>query len=636
MPSLLRPRIKCFYCGGKSPHRKGDELDRFQCASCEGTNFLDENGDITDVPHDPIATPSRTDRKYAVQREPSLSPPNRVDDSADSLFCKNCLTNQHFLSQRLADYLPDEEDPRYDEFLAAYPAYKKDIERRYPPVCSKCEPRVRERLKKTSYAAKSDILARSLGKNHNQLAYFSAGSAWTLPRLLLISAEALWWSNNLIQAAWHLLGAKEALPSVDRDSPVQQIRLNLIGRCVKSAVQARPLHPLCNVQFAALVQYSLGVALAMLWWNPTLLRLRGVRTTNKISFYTVQVAILAFRATAWWYLREQHGLDLQTTKAAHALSLAIIAMTLLLSYRIIGPAPRQKVEFRSLDTPLVDRDAIQHPQEEFISQATLTKRAPEAFNIGNLKPRSAFSPTGISSGSSTTPPLQRFRPPPESDADSMDWEPSHVPPLQPLRPRGAALASPGQVVPGIVQPSTTSTAPKVPSPFYGSLPPAPKSMEARIRGAAQNPPPQFKPTSDSKQADWFKRMGLAQSQTSWANKDYVRTVDQEDERNYELQEGKLNLETLGLQKNDGTGLEDLFGRSFRINDDSPIKEAPAGVDPASHRWGVIEMGAVAVPITLAAWLALTYLAPTQAWAIGSWVQSATDWTHTGHDNNEVL
>lgn len=41
MPSLLAPRLKCFYCGMRSPHVKDGRTRQFTCTSCEATNHLD-------------------------------------------------------------------------------------------------------------------------------------------------------------------------------------------------------------------------------------------------------------------------------------------------------------------------------------------------------------------------------------------------------------------------------------------------------------------------------------------------------------------------------------------------------------------------------------------------------------------
>ncbi|KAF2153130.1 hypothetical protein K461DRAFT_277933 [Myriangium duriaei CBS 260.36] len=44
MPAWLQSKIKCFYCGRASKYNKNDQIRSFQCASCEGTNYLDKVG----------------------------------------------------------------------------------------------------------------------------------------------------------------------------------------------------------------------------------------------------------------------------------------------------------------------------------------------------------------------------------------------------------------------------------------------------------------------------------------------------------------------------------------------------------------------------------------------------------------
>ncbi|TKX18489.1 hypothetical protein C1H76_9278 [Elsinoe australis] len=612
MPSLLRQRIYCFYCGSKSPHRKGDKIARFQCAQCEGTNFLDEHGEITDVPAEAIGTPTQTEKRYATVRQPSVSPQGAAASSGDGLFCNQCLKNQRFLADCLANYLPSENDPRYAEFEAGYPEYKKELEKRYPPVCSKCEPRVRDRLKKSSYAAKSVILAKSLLRKATFDPAYTSGLSWrTSWNALLILVECMWWTSSLIQAAWHLLGARQTIEYPWVDVP-----------------HGRAPHAVCNAEFWIAVKYSLWCTAAISWWNPSLLRLHNVRTVHKVPFYGLQAAVLAIRYSAWYVLgRTGNGWDDQTTKAAHAFTLAVIAMSLLISYRVIVPAPRQKFEFRSLDEPLIDEDSVQYPQTDFTSNTMPGRRQNGSFKIRNFAPRSEFSPTSTASSHSTQLAGADFRPPQprptrQPEDDRMDWEPSHS--HYSLRPRAREpVPDPPitqQVEASVPSPSFSSG----PSPFYGSLPPAPRSLEARLRTAAQKQPPQFKPVRDSKQADWFKRMGLAQSKTSWANKEYTRTVEEPDKRNMELAEGKLKLNSFGIASNDGTGLEDIFGKSFKLDDNSPTKEEHERVDHVAKQWGLAEKSAIILPVVIAFWMAFTYLAPDQAWSIGSWTQSLVE------------
>ena len=76
-----------------------------------------------------------------------------------ALFCDTCTRNQSLALYILSAYLPDEnvrnhaflkiltyKDPSYQELLSGYSAYKEDLETRYPPVCSLCEPQVNAKL----------------------------------------------------------------------------------------------------------------------------------------------------------------------------------------------------------------------------------------------------------------------------------------------------------------------------------------------------------------------------------------------------------------------------------------------------------------------------------------------------------
>ncbi|KAJ9476386.1 Ima1_N domain-containing protein [Pseudozyma hubeiensis] len=62
----------------------------------------------------------------------------------------------------LADYLPSEDDPEYEEKLRMLPEYEASLASRYPPVCSDCAPRVQERITERDQFARSWSLGRWL------------------------------------------------------------------------------------------------------------------------------------------------------------------------------------------------------------------------------------------------------------------------------------------------------------------------------------------------------------------------------------------------------------------------------------------------------------------------------------------
>ena len=162
--------------------------------------------------------------------------------------------------------------------------------------------------------------------------------------------------------------------------------------------------------------------------------------------------------------------------------------------------------------------------------------------------------------------------------DAMDWEPIQAPPQRPDYITNARINRPSS----LVDRSTSTTSPfgsfsqSTTNPFYGQLPPAPKSMEHRLRNSANSQPAQFHPVPETKQQDWFQRMRLANS--SWAAKDYVKTMPDTDKRDIDLAESKWTLQSDLDAATRGTGLEDLFNTSFNIADDSVF-----GEDPSSPR-----------------------------------------------------
>lgn len=77
-------------------------------------------------------------------------------------FCHTCQTNQVLTLNMLADYLPSEDDPDYQQKLGLLSEYEASIASRYPPVCSDCAPKVQERIAERDQFARSWSLGRWL------------------------------------------------------------------------------------------------------------------------------------------------------------------------------------------------------------------------------------------------------------------------------------------------------------------------------------------------------------------------------------------------------------------------------------------------------------------------------------------
>ncbi|KAJ4306753.1 hypothetical protein N0V88_000120 [Collariella sp. IMI 366227] len=255
MPRAYRNRyLTCFYCGRKTSTPYDGRTRRFDCPSCDATNYLDENGDITDPP---VATEKEaTPRQYALSRP--FSPPSSPTPT-ESTFCATCLKNQHLLSASLAQYLPDPDDPDYAEREKSLYRFRKNQERLYPQICAKCEPKVRQRLEQAAYTAKTDLLRRMLDRSAT--ARKTVKSEGTL-ELFDKAGRWLWVAGFLLQLAWHavvvhmLLSKYFTYAGVD-DSVFTFRLLRICGPVVAKFPSAERL-----------LTWSLFAGLLSVWWNP--------------------------------------------------------------------------------------------------------------------------------------------------------------------------------------------------------------------------------------------------------------------------------------------------------------------------------------------------------------------------------
>jgi hypothetical protein len=83
-----------------------------------------------------------------------------MSTAGDDIFCDTCQRNQTLYAKLLGEYLPEEDDPTYDQYLAAYDDYKDELETRYPQVCNECLPRVQHQIRNANHVARADNLAR--------------------------------------------------------------------------------------------------------------------------------------------------------------------------------------------------------------------------------------------------------------------------------------------------------------------------------------------------------------------------------------------------------------------------------------------------------------------------------------------
>lgn len=284
MPRLQRTRfLTCFYCGRKTSTQYTPRVRHFDCPNCEATNYLDENGEITDPPvaTDKTATPA----KFTVSRavSPPLSP-------SGSTFCATCLKNQHLLSASLAQYLPDPDDPDYAERERGYYKFRKHQELLYPQICADCEPRVRERLEQAAYTAKTDVLrrmvdrsatARKVVKQSGGLDVFNALGGWT--RTVSLVLQLLWHASILRGLLLNYFVHLNADPEFQTFKAL---------RTYVSLLDSLPSPDW-------LIRWSFITTILSVWWNPHFVQVfRGFtkHLSGVSKWYTYQFMAVAVRA----------------------------------------------------------------------------------------------------------------------------------------------------------------------------------------------------------------------------------------------------------------------------------------------------------------------------------------------------
>ncbi|EKG21298.1 hypothetical protein MPH_01290 [Macrophomina phaseolina MS6] len=624
MPMLLRRNLTCFYCGAKSELKKSPSIRQFDCKECEATNYLDEvglavhfrvflfdprrvaeqtdpnalqNGEITDPPVAESVQPARF-AQYIPARSPSpnLSAPDR------NLFCSTCLKNQHLLTQTLAAYLPPPSDPNYKAFENSYPEYRRNLERRYPPVCNDCAPRVRERIDAAGYAAKTDYLKRLLQRPRRDVdRTYWTGPTWQ--SILIYWAGWFWWISAAIHFSWSMLGAHAVKGRLGAGRDEMEQALN-VATCARQAWRYGEVQADCMTAFSGEMCFALAAMVATFWWNNKLhAKVKGWtggRLLGLKDHLYVQAVMLVLRAGSYWMLQNPatSRLHMQAYRGAHVfMAFSLLAATIYSSVVVkVDRAPlfpKKTQEEPLVEPPLEESPQKPNPIYNNPSPSKIFQNQSPAyvkpFPINNLAqplkmPDEPPSPTPSYStrytAFTTEATTRRY----DDDEDTMEWTPTR--PSQTtyydLRPRNNPIAQrQTQQLQHLL-----NTSKNEPSPFRGTLPPAPIAPAHKLR----NPPnqPTFKKTPLAKQKDFFSRIMGSTAQAASVNHNGNTNINPNDPNKLSLDDDdddatamdpqqlarrRIEMEfaepKFHLKPQDpiDTGLESMFDTVFRIQDE---------------------------------------------------------------------
>lgn len=345
MPRLLRggARLSCFYCGKQSALRFRPGLDRFDCANCDATNFLDRNGDITDPP---VATekvaPRNAPRATKIPRGAAMPPPLATPKTttttpttgtpSKSLFCNKCLKNQHLFTASLAQYYSDETDQSDSERLDSdYYKFRRGLEKRYPQVCDNCADRVGKAIEKAGYTAKTDHLRKMMDRSRQQR---SVRKATTTLDWVAAALRGLWWAGLVLQMVWHARVVLEILSRPGEDAS------GMSDPDDEGVVSFAQLQSVVDfLQGWEWLRYSLVATVPGCLWNPHLVSwVRGFsRHLHGLwQWYSFQGIILGLRFSFYHFMPEFPDPKLRDAMlSAHVAIVGLMSLLYLFASRSI-------------------------------------------------------------------------------------------------------------------------------------------------------------------------------------------------------------------------------------------------------------------------------------------------------------
>lgn len=497
MPATLRRRVYCHYCSTRL--NLAQKVDgRIRCERCVADNFLDKDNNLVDVPVEVV--------------QGSAGQTDRLEVASDSnVFCQTCLKNQQLYIQALSDYLPDSDDPRYDELERLLPMYRKELELRYPQCCPRCEPRVQASLQQANYAAKTDHLRRMLyqdgkGARKSPLHY----------KRLIVSLAGLGQVVAIvIQMTWHALASPVG---------ISQTLLTRAPRyCSRSSVSS--LGPSCSDHLATLMPLSFLLGLLCIWWNPKWqYKLAGQhgRLEGLNRYYQLQILLLVLRFSVWAVLRDLPGIEVYRS-TAHTFCLVLLGVISLHAwFNVVRVDTTPLLNWNQPQKPLVDPNQFMQPERQV--EESLPGGMTSSFTVDNLN-------------RSHGERYEAWQPPtPPADAEIMEWESTTTRSELNLRPR-----------------PVTQKFQQI-SPFYGNLPAQPTRGSLNPR----NPPPAAPRQALGIPPGFF---GLSKSAQELGD-----TRIDEDDR----QDSFKPATFFSHNRAADTGLENLFDSFFSVHDDTAL------------------------------------------------------------------
>ncbi|KAI8724492.1 Ima1-N domain-containing protein [Fusarium sp. LHS14.1] len=519
MPRLRGTRyLSCFYCGKRSNTKYDGVTTQFLCLFCDATNYLDEDGEITDPP---VATEREAPAtQYAVPRQ---SPPS---SPRDSIFCSTCLKNQRLFTSSLAQYLPDDPNhPDYPELERNYYRYRKGLEERYPQVCDECAERVEGQIRQAGYTAKTDHLRRMMEKSRGRRTDPGRNTVLDWANSL---GRGLWWGGLVMQMLWHIKTLSYVLEHPDEGmyDPDDKSWPTMAAAALSWAVTFLP-------PADTLISGAVAASILSAWWNPQFVQVSRGFTRHLLGFtqwYSFQGLIIFFRILFRRVLEMNGGRGQSRSAQLSAHLVMSVVMIMIYSFArrsikvdttplfgnssaTISPKPkitrRKKEEsktFSELLNEALDSPTPAPQQRDLFSQP-LVNPLPRPYPPSNPvriaeSPHTQFNSLNLSP--QRTQAVQY--------SDEMDWTPTESPaPSQHRAFREAPLSNGPR--PGFGESPVVNEQ----SPFWYKVPAAPTTPSQRLRNPPNAPILRGKPVEQ--ESIFFRGAAKAQAQRQQEDED---------------------------------------------------------------------------------------------------------------------
>ncbi|KFG79669.1 hypothetical protein MANI_019029 [Metarhizium anisopliae] len=602
--------LTCFYCG-KRPGIKFDGTSRdFLCLHCDATNYLDENGEITDPP---VATEHEAAAvQYAAPQSPS---PSQTDD----IFCQTCLKNQHLFTKSLAQYFPDDpSDPDYPELERNYYRYRRNLEKRYPQVCSDCAERVEERIRQAGYTAKTDHLRRMMSLSRGRRTRRRTPLDW-----VNTLGKTLWRTSFLLQLLWHFVMITQALQQSNEgmyDPDDQSVYATAIS-WLKLAIGFMP-------SAATLIQWSIWTAILAVWWNPHFVQVNRGFTRHLLGFtqwYSFQGLTIFFR----FIFRGVVDANAQTAGSGTAKLSAHVAMALVMTviHVLAGRSIRVDTSplFATEDRPLVPKEAKSPKQRKQDDSKTFSELVNDALDSANATPqKSTMTDQAPSPQSPFSPPRPQTsrRPvfggvrPAETPTkrteqlqydEEMDWSPIRSP-HRALNDNATPLTSKF----GGTNDERLSS-PEAKNPFWCKVPAAPVNPAQRLRNPQWSPAPTKHEPAETGKVMFTRRGHPPTSSQTTLGSDTNGGVEFKQPRFFAPQ-----------KDHDASSLADLLSQSFTLGQDQQEEDAETAAEQSGSTAPAKSMPQTSgkpspeptvLTVLLSAWLLAMFANVPYAWEV---------------------